>query len=90
MNAVLIVFLFLLGLALTVKGGDFFVDAAGWIAEVSGIPKFIVGATIVSFCTTLPELLVSLMAASEGSIGIAVATRWARSRPTWASSWRSR
>ncbi len=72
MNAVLIVFLFLLGLALTVKGGDFFVDAAGWIAEVSGIPKLIVGATIVSFCTTLPELLVSLMAASKGSIGIAV------------------
>ena len=72
MNAVCIVLLFILGLALTVKGGDFFVDAAGWIAEVSGIPRFIVGATIVSFCTTLPELLVSLMAASEGSIGIAV------------------
>ena len=72
MSAVWIVLLFVLGLALTVKGGDFFVDAAGWIAEVSGIPRFIVGATIVSFCTTLPELLVSLMAASEGSIGIAV------------------
>ena len=72
MSAVLIVLLFLLGLALTVKGGDFFVDAASWIAEVSGIPKFIVGATIVSIATTLPELLVSLMAASRGSIGIAV------------------
>lgn len=72
MGAVWIVFLFLLGLALTVKGGDFFVDAAGWIAEVSGIPKFIVGATIVSIATTLPELLVSLMAAARGSIGITV------------------
>ena len=72
MNAVLIILLFLLGLALTVKGGDFFVDAASWIAEVSGIPKFIVGATIVSIATTLPELLVSLMAAHQGSIGIAV------------------
>ena len=58
MSAIGIVLLFLLGLALTVKGGDFFVDAAGWIAEVSGIPKFIVGATIVSIATTLPELLV--------------------------------
>ena len=72
MNPILIVLLFLVGLALIVKGGDFFVDAAGWIAEVSGIPKFIVGATIVSIATTLPELLVSLMAASRGSIGIAV------------------
>ena len=72
MQAIWIILLFLLGLALTVKGGDFFVDAASWIAEVSGIPKFIVGATIVSIATTLPELLVSLMAASRGSIGIAV------------------
>ena len=72
MSPILIVVLFLAGLALIVKGGDFFVDAAGWIAEVSGIPKFIVGATIVSIATTLPELLVSLMAAGRGSIGIAV------------------
>ena len=72
MSTVWIVLLFLLGLGLIVKGGDFFVDAASWMAEVSGIPKFIVGATIVSIATTLPELLVSLMAASRGSIGIAV------------------
>lgn len=72
MSAVWIVVLFVLGLLLTIKGGDFFVDAASWIAEVSGIPKFIVGATIVSIATTLPELLVSMMAASKGSIGISV------------------
>ena len=72
MNAVIILLMFLLGLALTIKGGDFFVDAASWMAEVSGIPKFIIGATVVSLCTTLPELLVSLMASASGSIGIAV------------------
>ena len=72
MNAVVIILLFLLGLALIIKGGDFFVDAATWIAEVSGIPKFIIGATVVSLATTLPELLVSLMASMSGSIGIAV------------------
>ena len=71
-SALVIVLLFLLGLALVIKGGDFFVDAATWIAEVSGIPKFLIGATIVSLATTLPELLVSLIAAAEGSIGIAV------------------
>ena len=34
---------------LIIKGGDWFVDAAIWVAEVTHIPKFIVGATIVSF-----------------------------------------
>ena len=45
--------IFLAGIILIVKGGDWFVDAASWIAEVSGIPKLIVGATIVSLATTL-------------------------------------
>lgn len=72
MNTALILLMFVLGLALTIKGGDFFVDAATWMAEISGIPKFIIGATVVSLCTTLPELLVSVMAAASGSIGIAV------------------
>ena len=59
------VVLLAVGIALIVKGGDFFVDAASWFAEVSGIPKLIVGATVVSFATTLPELLVSAFAAFE-------------------------
>jgi cation:H+ antiporter len=57
---------------LIVKGGDAFVDAAAWMAEVSGVPKFIVGATIVSLATTLPELFVSGIAASQGKIDMAM------------------
>ena len=72
MSAIVIVLLFLLGLVLIIKGGDYFVDAASWIAEASGVPKFLIGATIVSLGTTMPELLVSLMASAQGSIGIAV------------------
>lgn len=72
MSAPVIILLFLLGLALIIKGGDYFVDAASWIAEASGVPKFLIGATIVSLGTTMPELLVSLMASASGSIGIAV------------------
>lgn len=64
--------LFLLGLALIVKGGDFFVDAAVWMAEVSGIPQFIIGATVVSLATTLPELMVSVMGVLQGEIDLAV------------------
>lgn len=64
--------LFLIGLFLIVKGGDMFVDSATWIAEVSGIPKILVGATIVSFATTLPELLVSLIAAIGNDTSMAI------------------
>lgn len=64
--------IFLAGIILIIKGGDWFVDAASWIAEASGIPKLIVGATIVSLATTLPELLVSAMAAAQGKIDMAV------------------
>ena len=59
--------LFAVGLALIIKGGDLFVDAATWMAEASGIPKFIIGATIVSVATTLPELIVSTLAAAGAS-----------------------
>ena len=67
-----IILLFVLGLVLIIKGGDWFVDAAGWIAEVSGIPRFIVGATIVSVATTLPELFVSSIAAFKGQAEMAI------------------
>lgn len=63
---------FLLGILLVVKGGDFFVDAAIWLASALGIPPFVIGATVVSLATTLPEMLVSLLASLEGRNQIAV------------------
>ena len=54
MSVVFTILLLLLGIALIIKGGDVFVDAAVWMAEATGIPKFIVGATVVSLATTLP------------------------------------
>lgn len=64
--------LFIVGLILIIKGGDYFVDAATWIAKKSGIPQFIIGATIVSIATTLPELVASIVGTVEGSLGLAV------------------
>lgn len=72
MNLAVVIFLFLLGLLLIVKGGDWFLDGAVWIAEASGIPRFIVGATVVSIATTLPELTVSVTGVLEGQIDLAV------------------
>lgn len=59
-------FLFVIGIVLIVKGGDWFVDGAVWIAEVTKIPKFVIGATIISVATTLPEIIVSTIAAIDG------------------------
>ncbi|MEA5039253.1 MAG: calcium/sodium antiporter [Clostridiaceae bacterium] len=72
MDLILPIILFVFGLVCIVKGGDWFVDAAAWIAEVSGIPKVVVGATIVSIATTLPEIIVSLIAAFQGKADMAV------------------
>jgi len=71
-NMVYVVIMFIIGLVLIVKGGDIFVDAATWIAEATGIPKFIIGATVVSFATTLPEMIVSVIAAAKGQNDMAV------------------
>ena len=66
MNIWMTVLLFLVGLVLIVKGGDWFLDGAVWIAESTGVPRFIIGATIVSLATTLPELTVSVTGVLQG------------------------
>ncbi len=66
-----VVILFVLGLILICLGGDRLVDAAVAIAKKLGIPQIVVGATIVSLGTTLPEILVSATAAFNGSAAIA-------------------
>lgn len=72
MNTWLVFFIFAIGLVMIVKGGDLFVDAAIWIAKVTGIPSIIIGATIVSIATTLPELFVSTIASNEGYLDMAM------------------
>ena len=72
MNTWVALALFAAGLILVVKGGDWFVDAASWIARAASIPPFIIGATIVSLATTLPEMIVSVMASLEGKTDMAV------------------
>ena len=71
METVLMYILFVVGLVLIIKGGDWFVDSASWIAEVLGVPKFVIGATIVSIATTLPEMIVSIQATAKGNVDMA-------------------
>ena len=66
------ILLLVVAIALIAKGADWFIESAVAIAEATHIPKAIIGATIVSIATTLPEVLVSFMAALKGSPGMAV------------------
>jgi len=61
------VLLFAVGLVLLIKGGDWFVDGATGIARRFRLPDIIVGATVVSIGTTLPEVMVSTTGALAGS-----------------------
>ena len=59
--------LFAVGLLLLIKGGDWFVDGATGIAKRFNLPDIVVGATVVSVGTTLPEVMVSTAGALAGS-----------------------
>lgn len=60
------ILLFLLGFALLIKGGDWFVDSATEIAHHFHVSELIIGATVVSIGTTLPEVMVSSLSAVTG------------------------
>ena len=62
--------LFALGLVLLIKGGDWFVDGAVDLAGRFRLPELLIGATVVSIGTTLPEVMVSSQAAFSGVSGI--------------------
>ena len=60
------VVLFIIGLACLIKGGDWFVDGASSLARKFRLPELLIGATVVSIGTTLPEVMVSTMSALSG------------------------
>ena len=64
-------FLLAFGFILLIKGGDWFVDAASGIAKRFKLPELLIGATVVSIGTTLPEVMTSAMGAMSESGAIA-------------------
>jgi len=72
MELVWAIAIFIVGMVLIIKGGDWFVDSATWIAKAAKIPSFIIGATIVGLATSLPELIVSIVASVQGKNDMAV------------------
>ncbi len=64
--------IFLVGLALMGRGGDLFVDASSQLSRALRIPRIVIGGTIVSVATTVPELLTSVQASLEADSGLAL------------------
>ena len=60
------VLLFIVGLLCLIKGGDWFVDGATGVARRFHVPELLIGATVVSIGTTLPEVMVSTTSAFTG------------------------
>ena len=59
-------------LAVLAKGADILVDQAVSLSRRLGVPKMLIGATVVSVGTTLPEAAVSVLAAVQGAPGLAL------------------
>ena len=64
--------LIMFGTALLIKGGNWTIDSAVFIARRFGLSPMVVGFTILAFGTSLPELIVSILAVLRGSEGIAM------------------
>ncbi|MCM1043424.1 MAG: sodium:calcium antiporter [Corallococcus sp.] len=71
-NVFLLIGALIVGMMLIIFGGDKFVDSAIWIAVKTKMPKMLIGATLVSLGTTLPELFTSYTASASGGTAIAV------------------
>ncbi|MCL2621947.1 MAG: calcium/sodium antiporter [Firmicutes bacterium] len=67
------VVLFIVGIALTVKGADYFINASKWLAMVTKISTVVIGATLIAFASNIPELFVSVFAEMRGAQDLAVA-----------------
>lgn len=62
----------LAGLALLVWSADRFIEGAAAVAHHSGMPPLLIGMVVVGFGTSAPELVVSMLAAMQGSPGMAL------------------
>ena len=62
----------IIAFAFVAKGGDIFVDSSVQIANTLRVPRLIIGGTLVSLATTIPELVVSVTASYLGDSGIAL------------------
>lgn len=68
----IIYLLFILGLIMIIKGGDYFVDGAIWLSRITNLPEVLIGATVVSLATTIPEASVSILSVLQNQTDVAL------------------
>lgn len=60
------------GLAILIKGADFLIDGSSSIAKKLKVPYIVIGLVVVAFGTSLPELVVNILASSQGATDLAI------------------
>ena len=71
-SIVILLVIIVVAIVLLSKGADWMIDGVVDLAERTGLPKIVIGATVISLGTTLPEAFVSVMAAYMGNPGLAL------------------
>ena len=66
------ILLLLLGFSMVVGGANFAIDSASSIASKFGMSHWFIGVVVISFGTSLPELIVSISAARKGKVGLVI------------------
>lgn len=64
--------IFVIGVVLIIKGGDYIVEVCGKLSDVTGIHETLIGSTLTSVATTLPELTITILAMTQNSQQIVV------------------
>ena len=70
----MVILQFIVGFFLLIKGADILVDAAANLAKKLNVSNLVIGLTIISFGTSLPELIVNINASVTNNAGIAIGT----------------
>ena len=71
-NQIALIAIAIVAMVVVIYGADWLVEGAAGVAAKLGMPKVIIGATIVSLGTTTPEAAVSVLAAFSGNAGLAL------------------
>ena len=71
-STIILLIIIVFCIAMLSMGADWMIDGVVDLAERTGLPKIVIGATVVSLGTTLPEAFVSVMAAYMGNPGLAL------------------
>jgi len=75
MNEIIVNFVLVIaGIFMLLKGADYLISLAIYVADRTGVPKFIVGVTLIAFGTSIPELAVTLLSSFQGKNELAIAS----------------